>query len=132
VTRYLDDARSLALTRELPEDVRAVVVAGFCRSALEAACHEVVRARRLAAGARHADVERAVADAHTLHQAFALALFDDAGRGDQVVPSLRSKYGGQCAVDAFQAAKAGTHKAYHGHLPALVKDTARLAAALRT
>ncbi|MGH3189856.1 MAG: hypothetical protein ACRDPY_24105 [Streptosporangiaceae bacterium] len=72
-----------------------------------------------------------MADAHTLHQAFALALFDDAGRGDQVVPSMRSKYGGQCAVNAFQAAKSGTHTTYRGDLPALVNDTARLAAALR-
>jgi len=131
VTRYLDDARALALTRELPEEVRAVVVSGFCRSALEAACHEIVRTRRLTAGARHADVERAVAAAHTLHQAFALALFDDSARGDQVTPRLLSKYG-QRAVDAFQAAKTGTHTAYRGHLPTLVDDTARLAAALRS
>jgi hypothetical protein len=39
VTRYIDDARAIALTGDLPEQARAVVVAGFCRSALEAACH---------------------------------------------------------------------------------------------
>ena len=32
VSRFLDDARALARTTELPEDARAVVVAGFCRS----------------------------------------------------------------------------------------------------
>jgi len=130
VTRYLDDARALALTRDLPEQARAVVVAGFCRNALEAASHEVVRARRLAAGARHADVERALGDAHTLHQVFALALFDDAARGDQVSPRLQSKYG-QSAAHAFQAAKTGTHETYRGDLVRLVDDAARLAAALR-
>jgi hypothetical protein len=58
MSRYVDDGRALARTTELPEDARAVVVAGFCRSALEAACQEAVRARRLQAGVRHADVER--------------------------------------------------------------------------
>jgi hypothetical protein len=101
------------------------------RHALEAACHEVVRARRLAAGARHADVERTIADAHTLHQIFALALFDDTTRGDQVTPRLQSSYG-QSAVKAFQTAKTGTHAAYRGDLVSFVDDTARLAAALRS
>jgi hypothetical protein len=42
VSRYLDDAGALARTTELSEEARAVVVAGFCRGALEAACHEVI------------------------------------------------------------------------------------------
>jgi hypothetical protein len=49
VGRYLDDARAMARTAELPKDVRAVVVAEYCRCALEAARHEVVRARRIKA-----------------------------------------------------------------------------------
>jgi AAA domain len=131
VTRYIDDARAIALTRDLPEQARAVVVAGFCRSALEAACHEVVRTQRLAAGARHVDVERALADAHTLHQVFALALFDDATRGHQVTPTLQHSYG-ERATRAFRAAKTGPHGAYRGDLASCVNDTARLAAALRS
>jgi hypothetical protein len=131
VTRYIDDARAIALTRDLPEQARAVVVAGFCRSALEAACHEAVRTQRLAAGARHADVERALADAHTLHQMFALALFDNATRGDQVTPTLQRNYG-ERATRAFRAAKTGPHAAYRGDLASFVNDTARLAAALRS
>ena len=47
---YLDDARALARTRDLPEEARAVVVAGFCRSTLEAACHETIRNHRISAG----------------------------------------------------------------------------------
>ena len=44
VSRYVDDARALAQHRpSYPRDARAVVVAGFCRSALEAACHQVIR-----------------------------------------------------------------------------------------
>jgi AAA domain, putative AbiEii toxin, Type IV TA system len=130
VRRYLDDARALARTSELPEDVRAVVVAGLCRGALEAACQQAVRGKRLTAGERHADVERTLEAAHTIHQQVALALFDDPGRGDQVAGRLHSRYG-QAAVNAFQAAKTGTHAAYAGNLTGLVEDVARLAAALR-
>jgi len=130
VTCYLDDARALARTSELPEAARAVVVAGFCRSALEAACHETIRARQLAVGVRHAEVERALTDAHTLHQVVALALFEDADRGDQVFSRIREKYGSG-AASAFKAAKAGPHEAYRGNLKRFVEDTAALAASLR-
>jgi hypothetical protein len=90
-----------------------------------------VRTRRLAAGARHANVERALADAHTLHQVFALALSDDATRGEQVIPTLQRRYG-ERATRAFRAAKTGPHAACRGDLASFVNDTARLAAALRS
>jgi hypothetical protein len=131
VFRYLDDARAMARTIELPEEVRAVVVAGLCRSALEAACQEVLRARRINAGARHATVERELAEAQKLRQILALAIFDDVSQGGQVVTALRSRYGGQAAVNVFDAAKEGTHAIYQGDLRHLVEDTARLVAALR-
>lgn len=127
---YLDDARALARTRDLPEEARAVVVAGFCRSALEAACHETIRNHRISAGASHAETDQALSRAHTLHQVAALALFDDASRGDQVLSTLRSRYG-PGAVTAFNAAKAGPHTAYNGNLTVFVEDTARLAEQLR-
>lgn len=130
VMRYLDDARAIALTGELPEDVRAVVVAGYCRSALEAACHQAIRARRYQQGMRHADVERALGQAQTLHDVIALALFDDTRQGGQVTSRLH-QMGGQSAVNAFKAAKSGTHAAYHGDLMRLIKDTDRLTEALR-
>jgi hypothetical protein len=130
VLRYLDDARAIALTGELPEKARAVVVAGYCRSALEAACHQAIRARRLGAGKRHSDVERAIENAQTLHDVMALALFDDAAMGGQVTSRLH-KMRGQAAVNAFKAAKSGTHHAYSGDLMGLIKDIAGLAEALR-
>ena len=102
------------------------MVAGFCRSALEAACHEAIRARRLTAGVPHAEVERALTQAQTLHQVMALALFDSVARGSQVVPELRKNYG-ENAVNAFVTAKAGTHTAYRGDLAKLVRDVGRLA-----
>jgi energy-coupling factor transporter ATP-binding protein EcfA2 len=130
VSRYVDDARALARTTELPEDARAVVVAGFCRSALEAACHEVIRSRRLKAGVRHTDVERELTAAQKLRQLLALALLDDADRGGDVVPVIRQRYG-QAAVKAFDAAREGTHERYQGDLRHFVEDIVRLANALR-
>jgi AAA domain/AAA domain, putative AbiEii toxin, Type IV TA system len=130
VSRYLDDARALALTSAIGEEARGVVTAGFCRSALEAACQEAVRARRLAAGARHADVERVLTDAQTLGDFVALALFDDPARDDQVIPQLQRRYG-PWAAGAFRAARAGTHAGYQGDLRSLVNDTRRLAGELR-
>lgn len=47
---YIDDARALAKTGELRSSVIARVVLGFCRSAVEAACMESVRVRRLRRG----------------------------------------------------------------------------------
>jgi hypothetical protein len=129
VRRYLDDARALGLTDELAADARAVVVAGLCRAAIEAACHEVVRARRLTRGMPHAEVERDLAAAQTLNQVVALALFDAIGRGGEVVGRLNS-FGGW-AGDAFIAARKGTHSAYEGDLALLVRDTGRLCARLR-
>jgi hypothetical protein len=131
VLRYLDDARALALTPELPPDVRAVAVAGYCRSAVEVACQEVVRTRRIKAGARHADVEQALEDAETLHDVVTLALFDNPSQGDQVRRKLHD-IGGRAAVDAFRAAKAGTHDVYQGDLRDLVRDTTALTRLLRS
>src|SRR5262249_61515187 len=46
VTMYLDDAWTLARTEQLPDAARSAIVAGLCRGAIEAACHDVVRRRR--------------------------------------------------------------------------------------
>ncbi len=53
VQGYLEDARTLVKTQDLPDAVRRRVVPGFCRSALEAACMDAVRARRLKKGESH-------------------------------------------------------------------------------
>jgi recombinational DNA repair ATPase RecF len=131
VGRYLDDAWALAKTDELSEGIRSVVVAGYCRNALEAACHEAIRARRMRAGRRLADVERELTQAQKLRQAVGLVLFDDMQHGGQVADRLRDRYG-RSAVNAFMAAKDGTHGAFQGQLPRLVEETARLAEALRS
>ena len=62
VGRYLEDALAVAGTADLPSSAAARVVPGLCRLALEAACMEVVRRRRLSRGEPHAEVERALCE----------------------------------------------------------------------
>ncbi|NJC71231.1 AAA family ATPase [Planosporangium thailandense] len=130
VGRYLDDAMAVARSAEVPDDVRAPVVAELCRSALEAACHRVIWRVRLARGDRHADVEDAIERARRrLATTLALALFDDAGRGGDVLGQLNRRYG-RAAADAYQACRHGVHGGYSGDLPRLVTDIRGLTGAL--
>jgi hypothetical protein len=129
ISRYLDDARAMARTSQLPEEVRRVAVAGLCRGALEAACFEVVRERLLAAGVPHAEVERTFEAAHGLQDVLALALFGSASRTGQVVGAIR-RLGGEECVNAFWEAKRGVHDPGHGDLKRFVEDTGKLAKAL--
>ena len=130
VSRYLKDADAVALSSEIPDDVRGPVVAELCRSGLEAACHRVVWRHRLAAGQRHADIETTIGDtAKSVTKVFALALFNDAGRGGDVLSRLNNHYG-SWAADAYQACRKGVHGSYVRDLRQLVRDCRRLAEGL--
>ncbi|MEU8001141.1 AAA family ATPase [Catellatospora sp. NPDC049111] len=129
VRRYLDDANALAKTNELVDDVRRPVVAGFCRSAIEAASHERIRRHRIHRGERHAQIEELIDRAQTLTQTVALAMFDDQQRGRDVLPALNRI--GPWAADAFKACQENVHGAQHGTLETLVQHTTRLVKELR-
>jgi recombinational DNA repair ATPase RecF len=130
VSRYLDDARALARTDQLPTTVRAVAVAGMCRGAIEAACVEVVRSRELGARIPHEEVERRIESAHSVQELMALALFGSVSRVREVVAQVRS-LGGEPCVRAFWDAKRGVHDPMQGDLRRFVEDTERLTKALR-
>jgi hypothetical protein len=121
VSRSLEDARALALTKELPSEAARRVVPGLCRLAVEARCDEVVWRRRLARGASHGEVEAALADADRLYVRTALALFDDTGRTGDVLNRLNRI--GPRAGDAFIRCNKGAHEADAGDLVGLVNDT---------
>lgn len=130
VLRYLEDARALANGTELAAAVSGRVVPGLCRGAVEAACQEVYRRKRLNEGGGHMEVEDALREARTTTELAALALFDDVRRGGDVLGRLNS-FGGW-AADAFQVCKSGVHTSYGGDLKALVRDTERLTGKLRS
>src|SRR5690606_32890313 len=125
VSSLIDDARAVALTEDLPPDVASRVVPGFCRSAVEAACMDALRRRRLARGETHESVEDLLVRNAKLHPLISLALFDDATRTNDVLPRLQKL--GTHAVEAFKVCKAGAHERYDGDLKSLVDNSQRLA-----
>ena len=125
VSGHLDDARAVAMTRELPPDVASRVVPGFCRAAVEAACMETVRRRRLLRGELHDDIEVLLSTNARPHPLMALALFDDERRTSDVLPRLKKI--GKPSADVFQALKAGAHVRYDDDLDDLVVNSERLA-----
>ena len=127
VAQYLADARALQHTEDLPAEAAARALPQFCRLAIEAACTEVVRRRRIGRGESHSDTDEALNDARTLTQKLALALFDDGGRGGEVLARLNrsdSRW-----ADAVQWANRGAHGATGAtpDLSSMVGSTGRLA-----
>jgi recombinational DNA repair ATPase RecF len=129
IDQYLEDARAVAFEEEkVGPSMSRVVVATFCRSALEAACMLVVRRRRLARGARHEDVEATIANARGA-QLYALALLDDDGRGGEVLRAIRNQFDDE-AVATYGACKEGAHSAHQGPLKELVRSAEKMARAI--
>ncbi|MGS2619525.1 AAA family ATPase [Micromonospora sp. LZ34] len=130
VTRHLDDAYALARNEEIAAEVRGPVVAELCRSTLEAACHRVIWRTQVGRGVPHGDIEKAIeAASRRLTTILALAVFDDADRGGDVLGWLSRRHGSR-AVNAYKACREGVHGAYLADLPGLVADARLLAAAL--
>jgi hypothetical protein len=101
VGRYLEDAFTVASAGGMPSSAAARVVPGLCRLALEAACMEVVRRRRLTRGEPHGEVQRALSEAGRLSRLAALAAYDDAQRVADVAPRLQRDAGAELA-EAFR------------------------------
>jgi hypothetical protein len=131
VERHLRDAWDcLQHEGKLGPALAGRTVPGFCRLALEAACVEAVRRRRLQRGEAHADVERVIAEARGLHPLAALAIADDAQRGERVFEYLNNKCG-RWAGDAFKAIKVSSHSGYAGSLQELYDSAKKNARVLR-
>ena len=74
--------------RSCPRPYAGAIVPGFCRSALEAACMDAVRGRRLERGEPHAAIEELLRTQTTLNKLAALALFDDGERAGDVMRAI--------------------------------------------
>lgn len=127
VTQYLRDARALLRTDDLPADAAARAVPLFCRLAMEAACTDVVRRRRIGRGEPHADTDEVLNAARSLMAKLALALFDDAERTGEVLARINRSDRGW--ADAVRWANSGAHGAggAAADLPPMVSATERLA-----
>jgi DNA repair exonuclease SbcCD ATPase subunit len=125
VARSIEDAMALTYTDGLPPDAARRVIPGLCREALEAACMETVRRRRIGGGQAHAEVEAQLLKAQKLSQLAALALFDDMERGGEVMKRINRE--SRSAGDAFMACNGGAHGQFAGVLVDFVRDAEKFA-----
>lgn len=121
VSRYLADARAMALSEHVSDEAKRLVVATQCRFAIEAAAHDRIRSDQLGKGERHTDVEQLVAHPRTLHEITTLAVFGDPSRAGDLYGRLSNMCGGG-AVDAFKAIRDGAHRAHTGDLMSLIRQ----------
>ncbi len=130
VRRYLDDARSLLRTPQLPPAIADELVATCCRSAIEAAGLAKARQELLAAGLEHGEVERRVRNAHTTRAMITLAIMGPGARVDDLNKHL-SAVGGRWLVGVLRDATAGAHVPIDRPMRELISDTERFISWLR-
>lgn len=128
--QLLADARQLTVGDGVPLAVAERVIPGLCRAAIETACLEIARRRRLRAGAPHDEVEAALAAASRTTKKAALAIFDDPDRGGDVLGWLDRSIG-SWATTAYQTANKGAHGAATFDADRLVRHTGDLVDRLR-
>lgn len=126
VGRYIDDALAVARTDALPREAAGRVVPGLCREALEVACMEAVRRRRIGRGEPHAAVEALLEKARGLKALVALALFDDADRVADIYARTESGFG-RSGGDILKKCNEGSHTMFGGDMQMLVRDAEKLA-----
>jgi ABC-type lipoprotein export system ATPase subunit len=124
LSRYIEDALSLAKTDDLPPEVAKRVVPGLCRQAIEAACMEAIRRRRIGRGEPHGDVEDLLAGITGTKSLAALALFDDKDRAGEVLPRLNKE--NKASADTFRAVNEGSHESLNGDILAVVRNAEKL------
>jgi recombinational DNA repair ATPase RecF len=128
--QLLSDAGKLVREHKLSELTAAKVIPGLCREAIELACYEITRARRLGRGDTRASVEVAIREPTTLVSRLALAIFDDAAKGGDVYSWLNKNLG-PWAYDTVQTCNRGAHGTAGFDRGGLVGDTRKLVEQLR-
>lgn len=125
VRRYLDDARQLARTTSLSDDLAAIAVTGSCRDAVEMACQRAARQRLRAQAVPIGEVDKRLLRAPTTMHRAALALLGDGRRTGQVMPALNRLAGAPWAADVLRNVREGTHQP-RTDLDRIIKDSERL------
>ncbi|MGW5387978.1 AAA family ATPase [Nocardia sp. NPDC003963] len=125
VQRYLDDARALLRTPQLPRTIADELVATCCRSALEAA--SLARAKRLllADGMDHREVQRHIDRAQSTRAMVTLAVLGPGHRIEDLNKQLAKE--GRWAVEVVRDATAGAHVPIARDLAELIAETGRFA-----
>ncbi|MFC9893989.1 AAA family ATPase [Nocardia sp. NPDC127579] len=126
VRRYLDDARSLVRTPQLPPAIADELVATCCRSAVEAASQARARRTLLAAGMHHREVERHLESAFTTRAMVALAVMGVDYNVDDLNQHLAAE--AKWLVPALRDVTAAAHVPIDRTMRELIASTERLIA----
>ncbi|MEU3455325.1 AAA family ATPase [Micromonospora sp. NPDC006766] len=127
--RYLDDARAL-VAAEISDEVKYLMVAGFCRSAIESVSMDRYRAAQHQRGTSYQQIQEGLSRAHTVKDRLSLGLFGRLVPRPELFARLDRDYG----VQATRTVKA-VAEAVHGHrsmpVRAMVANTATFVGRLR-
>ncbi|GAA5041730.1 ATP-binding protein [Nocardia callitridis] len=122
VRRYLDDARALVRTPQLPHAIADELVATCCRSAVEAAALARARSTLLADGMNHREVQRRIDAAKSTRAKVALAVMGVGGKVDDLNKKLVAMEG-KWVVEALRDATAGAHVPIGCSMRELIAET---------
>jgi hypothetical protein len=122
---YLSDARAILKSEAFPKLAQRRVVPGLCRHAVEAACIDVVRRRRIEAGHPHDAVEEMLDRHAKLMERLALAVYDDADRAGEIYGWANAKLK-TAGGDTVRALNAGAHELIDDNPDLLVNNSERL------
>ncbi|MFC7547994.1 AAA family ATPase [Plantactinospora sp. GCM10030261] len=127
--RYLDDARAL-VAADIADEAKYLMVAGFCRSAIESVSMDRYRAAEHRRGTPYQQIQEGLSRAHTVKDRLSLGLFGRLVPRPELFARLDRDYGTQ----ATRTVKA-VADAVHGHrsmpVRAMVANTAALVGRLR-
>ncbi|WP_405115325.1 AAA family ATPase [Micromonospora sp. NBC_01405] len=127
--RYLDDARAL-VAAEIRDEVKYLMVAGFCRSAIESVSMDRYRAAQHQSGTPYHQIQEGLSGAHAVQDRLSLGIFGRIVSRSDLFARLDRDYGAQ----ATRTVKA-VAQAVHGHrtmpLQTMVDNTATLVRRLR-
>jgi len=127
--RYLDDARAL-VTADIPDEAKHLMIAGFCRSAIESVSMDRYRAAQHRRGTPYQQIQEALGRAHTVKDRLGLGLFGHVVPHRDLFARLDRDYGTQAGPTVQAVAKA-----VHGHrsmsVTLMVSNTATLVGRLR-
>lgn len=125
VRRFLDEARQVARTAALPDDLASIASTGSCRDAIEVACQRVARRRLRARAVPIAQVDERLIRARTTMERMALALFCDSSRTGEVMRTLNQLARARWAGDVLRDVREGAHQP-RSDLERIIRDSGRL------
>ncbi len=126
VRRYIDDARALSLTRNLPRTEADEMIALCCRLAIESAATTKVRRVLGEHGFRQSDITEQLDRAERTVQKLALAVFYDRTRESEVLTHLDEELA-PWASDVVRTCNSGAHGCTRDELGDLVNRAERIA-----